>query len=160
MAGGAPVALTLRHRIMRAGFPELHMTRIDKALPVLRVADVGRSVAWYERVLGFEADCFPDDPPYVFAIVKRDGAEIMLQRVSPTEQAVPPSRESWSVYLRLSGERILEVHERVKGETAVLAGPWRKVYCDVEFEIADPDGHRLCLGELLPDTIQLPSPPE
>jgi catechol 2,3-dioxygenase-like lactoylglutathione lyase family enzyme len=145
---------------MQAGFPELHMTRIDNAVPVLRVADVGRSIAWYERVLGFKAECFPDTPPYDFAILNRDGAEIMLQRVSPPEQAGPPSQESWSVYLRLAGEHILELHERVKGETAVLAGPWRRFYCNVEFEIADPDGHRLCLGEVLPDTVNVPSPPE
>lgn len=136
------------------------MTRINKTAPVLRVADVSRSIAWHERVLGFKADCFPDTPPYDFAILKRDGAEIMLQRVSPPEQAGPLSRESWSVYVRLSGERILELHEQVKGGTAVLASPWRRFYCDVEFEIAEPDGHRLCLGEVLPDTVRLPSPPE
>jgi catechol 2,3-dioxygenase-like lactoylglutathione lyase family enzyme len=136
------------------------MTRIERAVPVLRVADVGRSIDWYQRVLGFTADCFPDEPPHEFAIITRDGAELMLQRVAPGEKAGPVSSSSWSVYLRLSGEALLSLHDQVKLHTAVLAGPWRKFYCDAEFEIADPDGHRLCLGELLPESVQLPSPLE
>ena len=136
------------------------MTRIEGAVPVLRVADVDRSVEWYKRVLGFEAQCFPDQPPYEFAVVTRDGAEIMLQRVSTGERAGPVNTDTWSVYLRLSGEQILRLHDEVKLVTTVLAGPWRKFYCDAEFEIADPDGHRLCLGEVLPATVELPAPSE
>lgn len=136
------------------------MTRIEGATPVLRVADVDRSVEWYRRVLRFDADCFPDKPPHEFAILTRDGARIMLQRVSPGEKAGPMDPETWSVHLRLSGTKLLELHDQVRLETKVVAGPWRKFYCDVEFEIADPDGHRLCLGEVLPDRVQVPSPPE
>jgi catechol 2,3-dioxygenase-like lactoylglutathione lyase family enzyme len=136
------------------------MARIDTAVPVLRVADVDRSVDWYRRVLRFEADCFPDEPPYAFAILTRDGATLMLQRVSSGERAGPTNPEEWSVYLRLSGGKLLELHDQVRLETKVLAGPWRKFYCNVEFEIADPDGHRLCLGEVLPDSVQLAEPLE
>ena len=35
----------------------------------------------YQRavdVLGFMPDTFPKDPPYAFAMLRRDGAEIML----------------------------------------------------------------------------------
>jgi catechol 2,3-dioxygenase-like lactoylglutathione lyase family enzyme len=133
------------------------MTRIERAVPVLRVADVGMSVDWYRRVLGFEAECFPDEPPHEFAILRRDGAELMLQRVASGEKPGPANSGTWSVYLRLSGEGLLALHDHVSLHTTVLAGPWRKVYCDAEFEIADPDGHRLCLGELLPESVQLPS---
>lgn len=145
---------------MGISWPGVMMTRIEGAAPVLRVADVDRSVAWYRRVLRFDADCFPDEPPHAFAILTRDGATIMLQGVSPGEQAGPLDPGNWSVYLRLSGEKLLELHEQVRLETKVLAGPWRKFYCNVEFEIADPDGHRLCLGEVLPDNVQVASPPE
>jgi hypothetical protein len=136
------------------------MMRIDRAVPVLRVADVDRSVNWYRRVLRFDAECFPAEPPYAFAILTRDGAELMLQRVSSGERSGPVDPEAWSVYLRLSGQKLLELHDEVRAETKVLAGPCRKTYCQAEFEIADPDGHRLCLGELLPDSVQLPESPE
>jgi len=102
----------------------------------------------------------PDEPPHEFAIVTRGGAELMLQRVARGEKAGPVNSNGWSVYLRLSGEGILQLLEQIQRDTPVLAGPWRKFYGDVEFEIADPDGHRLCLGELLPESIQLPSPKE
>jgi catechol 2,3-dioxygenase-like lactoylglutathione lyase family enzyme len=134
------------------------MTTIVRAIPVLRVADVGRSVEWYRRVLGFEADGSPGEPRHAFAMITRDGAELMLQGVAPGEEAGPVSADTWSVYLRLSGEGLLQLCDQVKLHTPVLAGPWRKFYCDAEFEIADPDGHRLCLGELLPDSVELPSP--
>ena len=127
---------------------------------MLRVADVDRSVEWYRRVLRFDADCFADEPPHEFAILTRDGARIMLQRASPDEKAGPRNPATWSVHLRLSGEKLLELHDQVRLETKVVAGPWRKFYCDVEFEIADPAGHRLCLGEVLPDSVQVASPPE
>jgi catechol 2,3-dioxygenase-like lactoylglutathione lyase family enzyme len=139
---------------------EVSVTRIERAVPVLRVADVDHSVDWYKRVLGFDAECFPDKPPSVFAILTRDGAEIMLQSVSRAEHAGPPNPDTWSVYLRLSGQELLELHDQIELVTKVLAGPWRRFYRDVEFEIADPDGHRLCLGEVLPDSVPLPSPPE
>src|SRR5689334_4607010 len=108
------------------------MTTFERSVPVLRVADVGQSVAWYERVLGFDADCFPDEPPHEFAIITRDGAELMLQRVAPGEKAGPVSSNTWSVYLRLSGEGLLPLHDQVRLHTAVLAGPWRKFYGDAE----------------------------
>jgi catechol 2,3-dioxygenase-like lactoylglutathione lyase family enzyme len=136
------------------------MMRLVSAVPVLRVADVDRSVDWYRRVLRFDAECFPAEPPYAFAILTRDGAELMLQRVSSGESSGPVNPEGWSVYLRVSGQKLLELHDEIRIETEVLAGPWRKAYGQAEFEVVDPDGHRLCVGELLPDSVQLPEPPE
>lgn len=52
----------------------------ERATPLLRVADVARSAACYRDVLGFEIDAFPDHPPYVFAILRRGTAEIMLRQ--------------------------------------------------------------------------------
>jgi hypothetical protein len=52
--------------------------RFERAVPVRQVADVGRSLDRYVAVLGFDPDPFPQKPPYAFAILRRDGAEIML----------------------------------------------------------------------------------
>jgi catechol 2,3-dioxygenase-like lactoylglutathione lyase family enzyme len=54
-------------------------TSYQRAAPVLQVADVAASLRWYKDVLGFAADVWPDNPPYTFAILRRDGAEIMLR---------------------------------------------------------------------------------
>jgi hypothetical protein len=50
---------------------------IDAAVPVLRVASVAKSMAWYHEVLGFSGDAVgpPQDP--LFAILRRDGVELM-----------------------------------------------------------------------------------
>ena len=45
--------------------------RFERAVPVLQVADVGRSIDWYVAAFGFEADPFPPKPPYGFAILRR-----------------------------------------------------------------------------------------
>ena len=55
------------------------MSEYQRAVPVLQVANVETSLRWYVDVLGFKPDTFPSSPPYSFAILRRDGAEIMLQ---------------------------------------------------------------------------------
>jgi hypothetical protein len=54
--------------------------RILDAVPVFRAASVARCARWYADVLGFSVDAVgpPDDP--VFAILRRDGVELMLQK--------------------------------------------------------------------------------
>ncbi|MGE3820269.1 MAG: VOC family protein [Isosphaeraceae bacterium] len=137
------------------------------ATPVLQVDDVARSVAWYTEALGFSGDPFPDAPPYEFAILTRDRAEVMLQRRRPAEAAdakgsppAPPAApppNGWSVYLRLKGGELLPFAEAVRARTTILRGPERMFYQQVEFEVADPDGHRICVGEPLPPDVDVPA---
>jgi len=124
------------------------MTLYQRAVPVLQVADVKKSLEWYRAVLGFAPDPFPPEPPHSFAMLRRDDAEIMLQR-SPGGSPVPRKADGdfvWSVYLRITGEAILELGKAVAANTTVLRGPERMPYGLVELEIADPDGYRVCLG--------------
>jgi len=132
---------------------------VGRAVPVLKVVDVGRSIAWYSSVFGFTADPFPDSPPYSFAILCRDGAQIMLQGIEDAaEQRRPSSVHSeWDVYLRVHGGNLLALAEAAKERTALLRGPERAFYGQVEFEVADPDGHRICVGEPLPPTPNIPT---
>ena len=127
------------------------MPDYQRAVPVLQVADVGASLRWYVDVFGFSAAPFPQSPPHSFAILRKDGAEIMLQcageqrtAVSSTEPAVPES--PWAVYLRIAGTAILAVAKAVGKKADVRRGPERMFYGLVEFEVCDPDGHRVCIG--------------
>ena len=45
------------------------------------MADVGATIRWYEKQLGFEGHRFPENEPHVFGILVRDQVEIMLQRI-------------------------------------------------------------------------------
>lgn len=130
------------------------------AVPVLKVSDVQRSIAWYESLFGFKADPFPSSPPYVFAILCRDGAQIMLQGVDVAGSNQLLSRgvhDEWDVYLRIHGGNLLGLAAASKKRTELLRGPERAFYGQVEFEVADPDGHRICVGEVLPADADVPT---
>ena len=133
------------------------MNKLESAVPVLQVADVGKSIEWYSRVLGFEADPFPDEPPYAFAILNRDGVELMLQHNDLREKA-PLERNpfEWAVYVRTSGGELLSLAREVAKHTTLLRGPERAFYGQVEFEVQDPDGHRLSVAEHLPSEVDVP----
>lgn len=127
------------------------MTAYQQAVPVLQVSNVQESLRWYASVLGFVPDPFPERPPYSFAILRRDGAEIMLQRAGKARQApssggVPDPEFVWSICLRIQGTRILDVAAAVAKVATVLRGPERMFYGLVEFEVCDPDGYRICLS--------------
>ena len=133
---------------------------IGYAVPVLKVSDVERSIEWYESLFGFKADPFPSSPPYVFAILCRDGAQIMLQGVDGKggdHELNHGVHDEWDVYLRLHGGNLLALAAAAKKRTELLRGPERAFYGHVEFEVADPDGHRVCVGEVLPADADVPT---
>jgi uncharacterized protein (TIGR02246 family) len=121
---------------------------IESAVVVLRVASVAKSMFWYREVLDFEADPFgcADDP--VFAILRRDGVEIMLMKLSHEggrSRCVTNTEGSWDVYIRVA-----DVHglRRVIQSRLPNVGPIRsKEYGCQECALIDPDGHVLVLGQ-------------
>ena len=121
---------------------------IDSAVPVLRVASVARSMAWYEDVLGFSADPVgpPDDP--AFAILRRDGVELMLQKVragvgEPRSAAIAGG--GWDVYLRVDDVQAL--HDAIRTKAPGIGPIEVRVYGCRECVLTDPDGYALVLGE-------------
>jgi catechol 2,3-dioxygenase-like lactoylglutathione lyase family enzyme len=125
------------------------MVSYQRAAPVLQVANVETSLRWYKDVLGFSAVAWPDEPPYTFAIVERDGAEIMLQCAEAPR--APDPEFLWSVYLRVDGTAILEVVAAIAKKSKLLRGPERMFYGLVEVELSDPDGYRIVVsGEAPP----------
>jgi catechol 2,3-dioxygenase-like lactoylglutathione lyase family enzyme len=126
------------------------MSSYQRAVPVLQVADVEKSLRWYVDILGFTPNTFPEQPPYSFAILKRDEAEIMLQCVHELDFAAGPRAPDpelvWTVYLRVAGTTILDAASAVAQSTPLLRGPERMFYGLVEFELCDPDGYRVCVG--------------
>ncbi len=129
--------------------PQNEQASYQRAAPVLQVADVEQSVHWYADVFGFAALPFPDQPPYAFAILTRGEAEIMLQLARAPGTAHPRQADPefvWSVYLRLSGNEILDIAAAVQKHTPLLRGPERMFYGLVEFEVCDPDGYRVCVS--------------
>jgi catechol 2,3-dioxygenase-like lactoylglutathione lyase family enzyme len=127
------------------------MSEYQRAVPVLQVANVETGLRWYVDVFGFKPYTFPSSPPYSFAILRRDGAEIMLQRadearVASSSERKPDPEFLWSVYLRVAGTAVLDVAAAVEKKAQLLRGPERMSYGLVEFEVCDPDGFRVCVG--------------
>ena len=130
---------------------------IKQAVPVLRVADVARSMAWYCEALGFIGDPFPDRAPYDFAILRHGRTEIMLRHGTSTAQPTPKQYD-WDVYLRLIDAPFRKIFNLLGDRNGVINRPLQVMpYGLTEFEIVDPDGYVICLSQLLDDTSDLPT---
>src|SRR6185436_11931015 len=104
---------------------EVVMAEYQRAVPVLQVANVETSLQWYVNVLGFTSNTFPSTPPYSFAILRREGAEIMLQcadepRVASTSERKCDPEFLWSIYLRVAGTEVLDVAAAVEKKAQLL----------------------------------------
>ena len=121
---------------------------LQAAVPVLRVASVARAAAWYEAVLGFHADAVGPREDPVFAILRRHGVELMLQRV---RAGVGPSRSAtsagggWDVYLRIPDAQA--AWEAVRTHVPDVGPIELREYGCREFTVIDPDGHVVVLGD-------------
>jgi catechol 2,3-dioxygenase-like lactoylglutathione lyase family enzyme len=130
---------------------------IKQAVPLLRVADVARSMAWYREMLGFVGDPFPAEPPHDFAILQHGPVELML-RCDTAPIRPNPRPYDWDVYLRLEATPFREAFAHFKAKGIVTRRLERMFYGLAEFEITDPDGHILCLSQALENADDLPTP--
>src|SRR5438128_7032441 len=73
------------------------------SVPVLRVRDVAATVAWYRRHLGFSADCFPERAPHEFAILERDGVQLLVRGDSAASARSADGHAGWDLYLWADG---------------------------------------------------------
>ncbi len=64
----------------------------------------------------------------------------------------------WDVYLRLEDTPFRELYAHMQSLGIVTRRLERMFYNMAEFEIRDPDGYSLCLGQELADMSDLPAP--
>jgi uncharacterized glyoxalase superfamily protein PhnB len=127
------------------GVPVQARVELRATVPVLRTTNVALTVDWYCRSLGFAAQTFPPQAPHEFAMLTRDRAELMIRRALTDEEVVHRESE-WDLFIRVSGE-IDALFERLRGVEQIVRPLEVMPYGDVEFEVRDPDGHVVCLGE-------------
>ena len=126
------------------------MIRLTSAAPCFPVADVGETMRWYERMLGFQVHPFPVHEPHAFCNLVRDRIEIMLQRVEEYRKPELYKIRSggvWDAYIRMRG--VKEFYESINDEVEILRPLQKQFYGDWEFEVQDPNGYVLVFSELI-----------
>ncbi len=119
--------------------------------PVLLVADLGRSVAFYRDRLGFACRVFGNPPN--FATADRDAATILLAAADDPDRLVPHWQivdKMWNAYIRVDDADAVyaEVQERgAEIDYTIYDAP----HGFREFGVQDPDGHDIAFGQRLSD---------
>ena len=117
--------------------------------PVLLVADLQRSVAYFRDRLGFVCHVFGDPPN--FATAARDAAVILIALSDQPERLVPHWQivdMMWDAYIRVDDVDAIyaEVQERGAGiDYTIYDAP----HGFREFGVQDPDGHDIAFGQPL-----------
>jgi predicted enzyme related to lactoylglutathione lyase len=114
--------------------PAITRTRFECANPILRVADMARSLKYYVEVLGFaNAEWGGAD----FTCVSRDGASIYLAQGGQGQPG------TW-VWLGVDDVDALRAEYQAKG--AIILRPPENFPWAREMKVGDPDGHVLRFG--------------
>lgn len=125
--------------------PRLEFYRLA---PQFVVPDVVKSAEYYRDKFGFEILGYFLDPP-VFAIVRRDGAEIHLGKSDNGDVNLNDSVRrglGTDAYIFISD--VIGLHEELKKRGAnIVEGPIERPYDRVELTVLDADGYQLVFGE-------------
>jgi hypothetical protein len=124
--------------------------RLLRSAPYFPVADVAKSAASYERVLGFRSSGFAGGEPPQFAICTRDELSVMLRRVAHPERIAPSEKQggTWDAFFWVDDARSLHAELTGRG-AAVVYGPIVQPYEILEFAVRDEDGHVLGFGQAI-----------
>jgi predicted enzyme related to lactoylglutathione lyase len=127
------------------------MATLTGISPVLLVADLDRSVAFYRDALGFGCEVYGDPPD--FATARRDAAVILLALAGNDERLVPHWRirdKTWNAYIRVDDADAIYAEAQERGariDYTIYDAP----YGFREFGVQDPDGYDIAFGQPLGD---------
>lgn len=115
-----------------------------RAMPVLGVADVAASAAFYRDKLGFEIGGLwgPEDGPPGFGIVGLGRITIALDSAG----GASPRPKGWSAYLYIAAVDAYCAALRERG-VEIVRPPEDAFYGCRDFDIRDLDGHLLAFGQ-------------
>jgi predicted enzyme related to lactoylglutathione lyase len=115
--------------------------------PVLLVADLERSVAWYTERLGFVCEVHGEPPN--FATASRDGETILLALAPKGSKLVPHWQiveKMWNVYIRVDDVDAIYAEVQERG-TEIDYTIYNAPHGFREFGVTDPDGHDIAFGQ-------------
>ena len=130
---------------------DLEPSPFKKLTPNLLVANVERSLAFYEGVLGFARGfTVPEQSPFVFASVTGGPVEIFFNDAAGAIKEYPafggkPIGATGTLYIEVEGVDAL--HDRLKPTVKIVMEMVAQFYGTREFAIEDPDGYVITFAE-------------
>jgi len=127
------------------------MSRFQSVTPNLIVRDVERSTAFYRDVLGFTIkQTVPDQGPFVFVWLERDGVPVFLNAVHAVEEDYPdaaarPAGGTATLFFAVT--EVDALHAAIAPHAPVVMALKTQFYGMREFAVTDPDGHILTFAE-------------
>jgi uncharacterized glyoxalase superfamily protein PhnB len=127
-----------------------------KLTPNLMVEDVARTLSFYREVLGFQVlTTLPKQEPFDFAIVQRDGVELMFQSRASLSDNVPaltgvPIGASQTLYIEVEGVR--DLHQALHDQVEIVVDFHTTFYGTQEFYFRDINGYVLSFSEATAQT--------
>ena len=120
--------------------------------PNVITADIARSTAFYRDVLGFSvARTVPDEAPFVFAWLERDGVNVFLNDLDAVRKDSPAGAPidvgKSGVMMFIDVEDVLGFWRTVKDAARVIMPIKDQWYGMREFSVADPDGYVITFAE-------------
>jgi hypothetical protein len=116
------------------------------SVPVLRVRDVGVTIAWYQRHLGFSSEPFPVNAPHEFAIIERDGVQLLVRRDVQSAHVTRRPHSGWDLYIWVDGVDLSRLEESFAQSREIVRPLSPMGESVAELEVRDPDGYVLCIG--------------
>jgi len=126
------------------------MKQFKSATPVYPVSDVEKSIAWYQRALGFEAVYVNRDPdaeePTNYAVLRRDEVSIHLMLKSEARPGF-----SGHVDAMFMVESVDQIYEHLRDRRIpVQEPPQDRSWGNRDLSLLDPDGNKIWLAHPLP----------
>ena len=115
---------------------------VTKISPMLAVANMEETLAFYQEVLGFTAMMKSAE----YSIVKRDGLTIHFMKAA-SEHVMECVRGHTEIYIEVSGIRSLWEHVKTFKERYRIRDLFDREYGMTEFHIGDPNGCLVFVGE-------------
>ena len=119
-------------------------SKIKKMSPQLLVADIGRSIEFYTKKLGFHIDFYYKD---FYSGISKEGFSIHLKAGKPSIEERQNRRNNEDLDIVFSVEGIEGLCEELSSKLVEFIQPLREMDYGREFYIADPDGYIIAFLE-------------
>ena len=113
---------------------------LDYVAPVLRVANLDRSLAYYQERLGFELEFNYEN---FYASITRDGCRIHLSNAPPLPRDLAELRAEDHIDACFGVHDIEALQDECKLHGANISTSLRSMPYGKEFYVQDPDGYLL-----------------